>query len=88
MKIKSFLARPFASYIYKHTQKGMSTALKKKKKVLKELLKTGKITEFGMEHHFKDIDCYEAFQEAVPIQDRARPATAGCAPAMVAPSTT
>jgi GH3 auxin-responsive promoter len=69
MKIKSFLARPFASYIYKQTQKGMSTALEDQKKVLKELLKTGKITEFGLEHHFKDIEGYEAFQEAVPIQD-------------------
>jgi len=69
MKIKSFLARPFASYIYKQTQKGMSTALEDQKKVLKELLKTGKITEFGLEHHFKDIEGYDAFREAVPLQD-------------------
>ncbi|MGL6267441.1 MAG: GH3 family domain-containing protein, partial [Chitinophagaceae bacterium] len=69
MKIKSFLARPFASYIYKQTQKGMGTALDDQKKVLKELLKTGKITEFGLTHHFKDVGDYEGFREAVPIQD-------------------
>jgi hypothetical protein len=69
MKIKSFLARPFASYIYKQTQKGMVTALEDQKKVLKELLKTGKITEFGLEHHFKDIEDHQGFQEAVPLQD-------------------
>ena len=62
MKIKSFLARPFASYIYKQTQKGMTTALEDQKKLLKELLKTGKITEFGTEHHFKDIEDYEGFR--------------------------
>jgi hypothetical protein len=69
MKIKSFLARPFASYIYKQTQKGMGTALEDQKKVLKELLKVGKMTEFGLEHHFKDIEDYNNFQEAVPLQD-------------------
>jgi len=69
MKIKSFLARPFASYIYKQTRKGMVSALDDQKKVLKDLLKTGKITEFGQEHHFKDIEGYEGFREAVPIRD-------------------
>jgi hypothetical protein len=69
MKIKSFLARPFASYIYKQTLKGMVSALDDQKKVLKDLLKTGKITEFGQEHHFKDIDSYEGFREAVPVRD-------------------
>ena len=69
MKIKSFLARPFASYIYSQTKKGMVTALEDQKKVLKDLIKTGKITEFGQEHHFKDIENYEGFREAVPVRD-------------------
>ena len=69
MKIKSFLARPFASYIYKQTRKGMQTALEDQKKVFKELLKTGKSTDFGLEHHFGDIDSYESFRQAVPVRD-------------------
>ena len=35
MKIKSFLARPFASYIYKAIQKGMTTALADQEAILK-----------------------------------------------------
>lgn len=69
MKLKSFLARPFASYIYKQVRKGMSTAVEDQKKIFKDLVKTGNHVEFGVDHHFKDIDGYESFREAVPIRD-------------------
>jgi hypothetical protein len=69
MKIKSFLARPFASYIYKQIRKGMNTAVEDQKKILKELLKVGRSVEFGADHHFRDIDSYESFRQAVPIRD-------------------
>ena len=69
MKIKSFLARPFASYIYKQIRRGMNTAVEDQKKILKELVKTGRDVEFGNEHHFKEIEGYESFREAVPIRD-------------------
>ena len=39
------------------------------RKNAKDLLKTGKITEFGKEQHFKDIEGYEGFRQAVPIRD-------------------
>ncbi len=69
MKLKSFLARPFASYIYKQVRKGMTTALEDQKKILRDLIKTGSKVEFGTDHHFRDIDGYEAFRQAVPIRD-------------------
>jgi hypothetical protein len=69
MKIKSFLARPFASYIYKQIRKGMNTAVEDQKKILKELVKVGKSVEFGADHHFRDVDSYESFRQAVPIRD-------------------
>ena len=47
MKIKSFLARPFASYIYKGIRKGMATAVADQESILKNLLKVGRTTEFG-----------------------------------------
>jgi hypothetical protein len=69
MKIKSFLARPFAAYIYKGIRKGMATAVADQDAVLKSLLKTGKTTDFGKEKKFADVDNYESFRQAVPIQD-------------------
>jgi hypothetical protein len=47
MKIKSFLAKPFASYIYKGIRKGMATAVTDQENILNQLLKVGKGTEYG-----------------------------------------
>src|SRR5215218_3007386 len=69
MKFKSFLAKPFASYVYRSVQKGMLTALDDQDTILKELLKTGKLTEFGKEHNFNSITGYDNFKKAVPIRD-------------------
>src|SRR6476661_10920405 len=69
MKIKSLLAKPFASYVYKFVKKGMATALADQDAILKDLLKTGQHTEFGKEHHFEKITSYQEFQQAVPLRD-------------------
>lgn len=69
MKIKTLLAKPFASYIYKGIKKGMATAVEDQEAILKELLKTGKITDFGKEHHLADIQTYSEFAKAVPLRD-------------------
>ncbi len=69
MKIKSFLAKPFASYIYKGIRKTMTTAVADQENILKQLIKTGRITEFGADHSFKNVNSYEEFIKAVPIRD-------------------
>src|ERR1700722_6480848 len=69
MKIKSFLARPFASYIYKATNKGMTTAVKDQEAILKGLLHVGSKTVFGEDHHLPAVKTYEKFGQAVPIRD-------------------
>lgn len=69
MKIKSLLAKPFANYIYKGIKKGVGTAVQDQETILKELIKVGKSTEFGNEHHFDDINNYQSFTAAVPIRD-------------------
>src|SRR6201985_668378 len=69
MKIKSFLARPFASYIYKAIQKGMTTAIADQEAILKELLRVGSKTVFGTEHRLGEVKNYEEFKQAVPIRD-------------------
>ncbi|MFZ9301406.1 MAG: GH3 auxin-responsive promoter family protein [Chitinophagaceae bacterium] len=69
MKLKSYLARPFASYIHKHIRRSMLSALGDQQRILKELIKTGQGTQFGKEHGFQDVQTYEDFKKAVPIRD-------------------
>jgi GH3 auxin-responsive promoter len=69
MKIKSFLAKPFASYIYKQIKKGMETAVADQHSIFTHLIKTAAKTEFGKEHGFANIKTYEDFVKQVPIRD-------------------
>ena len=70
MKIKSFLARPFAAYVYKAIQKGMTTAVADQEAILKELLRIGSKTIFGTEHRLGDVKTYEDFKQAVRSEER------------------
>ena len=69
MKIKSFLARPFASYVYKAIQKGMTSAVADQEAILKGLLQVGSKTEFGTEHKLGEVKNHAEFREAVPVRD-------------------
>lgn len=69
MKIKSFLAKPFASYIYRSIRKDIGSALEDQENTLKSLLKAGSKTVFGREHHLETVRTYEEFKAAVPIRD-------------------
>jgi GH3 auxin-responsive promoter len=69
MKIKSFLAKPFASYIYRSIRKELSSALDDQENILKSLLKTGSKTVFGREHHLETVKTYEEFKAAIPVRD-------------------
>src|SRR6202012_3767098 len=69
MKIKSFLARPFASYVYKAIQKGMTSAVADQAAILKGLLQVGGKTEFGAEHKLEQVKTYMEYREAVPVRD-------------------
>ena len=69
MKIKSFLAKPYAAYIYKQIKKGMTTAVEDQELILHYLIKNALKTEFGKEHSFDRIKSYEDFTSQVPIRD-------------------
>lgn len=69
MKIKSFLARPFAGYVYKNIQRSKATALADQEQTLRQLLKTGRNTVFGKEHQLNEVHSYEEFRQAVPLRD-------------------
>jgi hypothetical protein len=69
MKIKSFLAKPFASYIYKGIRKGILTALEDQENILRQLVKTGRNTEYGKEHGLINVNSYQEFRQAIPLRD-------------------
>lgn len=69
MKIKSFLARPYASIVHSRIRKGMATAVTDQQSILQQLLKTGAGTVFGKDHQLKDVKTYEEYKAAVPIKD-------------------
>ncbi len=69
MNLKSLLARPFAHYIYNKIQKGKHTALEDQDAILKSLIKNGKDTEFGKQHHLASVTNHAEFAAAVPIRD-------------------
>ncbi|MBC6492073.1 hypothetical protein BC349_13510 [Flavihumibacter stibioxidans] len=69
MKFKSFLAKPFASYVYKQVKRSMQTAVNDQDAIFRELLKVGAATQFGKDHHFGEISGPEEFRQAVPVRD-------------------
>jgi hypothetical protein len=69
MKIKSFLAKPFASYIHAKIRKSLSTAVDDQENILKNLIKTGSQTDFGKENGLDKLSGYEEFRQAIAIRD-------------------
>jgi hypothetical protein len=69
MKIKSILAKPFASYISKSIQKGKKTALEDQEKILKSLINIGRNTEIGKSSGLSMVNNYEEFRQSVKIVD-------------------
>ena len=63
MSLKSVFAKPFAGYIYKQIKKSKLTALEDQQAILSHLLKVGKDTLFGKDHHLGDVATYEAFKQ-------------------------
>jgi len=69
MKIKSFLAKPFATYIHKQIRRSSMTAVADQEATFQYLVKTASRTEFGREHGFDTIKNHEDFVKNVPIRE-------------------
>ena len=69
INVKSLLAKPFAGVIHRQIQKERNTALADQQNILNQLLKVGKTTLFGKDHHFERISDYAGFKQAVPLRD-------------------
>lgn len=69
MSLKSFLAKPFALFIYNKIKKETKTALADQEAILTDLIKQARNTSFGKDHSFDKINSYEEFRKAVPVRD-------------------
>lgn len=69
MNLKSLLAKPFAQLIHSSIQKGKLTAIEDQEAIFQNLIKKGKDTVFGKDHHLSDVSEYQEFNKAVPVRD-------------------
>ncbi len=69
MKLKSLLAKPYASLVHSRIRKEMELALSHQEAIMHYLLKNAAKTSFGTEHRFASIRNYEEYKAAVPIRD-------------------
>lgn len=69
LQLTAKLARPYANYVYRSIRRGMITAAADQQRILEELIKQGKKTQFGKDHHYKDISNAADFARAVPVRD-------------------
>jgi hypothetical protein len=69
MSIKSVAAKLFALKIYKKTQAWANNPVETQNKVLQELIKEAKETQFGLDHHFDSIKSSVDFANQVPVRD-------------------
>ncbi|RKS55407.1 GH3 auxin-responsive promoter [Gillisia mitskevichiae] len=69
MSIKSIAAKVFAKHIRNKINKWASNPEATQKKVFKELLEKAKNTQFGLDHHFTEINSYKEFASKVPVRD-------------------
>ena len=69
MSIKSVAAKLFALKIYKKTQAWANNPIATQNKVLQELIKEAKETQFGLDHHFDTIKSSVDFANQVPVRD-------------------
>ncbi len=69
MNLKSLLAKPFAQYIHKQIRRNSANALSDQENILKQLIKVGKGTIFGKDHHLEAVNSYEEYHQAIPIRD-------------------
>jgi hypothetical protein len=69
LQLTAKLARPYANYIYRQIRRGMVTAVADQEKILQELLKEGRKTLFGKDHHLKEVSNANEFEHAIPLRD-------------------
>ncbi len=69
MRIRSLLAKPFASIIASQTRRWSLEPFRSQHNIFAELIQQGRSTIFGRDHNFDSIRNYADFKAQVPIRD-------------------
>lgn len=67
-RLKSLLIKPFAKYIAGKIKKNAANAVKDQLSILKSLVASARVTDFGIDHKFDSIKSYDNFRAQVPIR--------------------
>ena len=67
--MKKLAAKLFARYIVAKNKRWMKRPLQAQAATLKELIQTGRNTQFGKDHRFDKINDYDSFKAHVPVRD-------------------
>ena len=69
MGIRSFLAKPLASFVQARQEKWAKNPILAQEKVFQNLIQKAQDTLFGKDHHFREVRSIQDFQKNVPIRD-------------------
>ena len=69
MGLKSFLAKPIARFISKRIDHWSAHPIQAQESIFNDLIRIGKNTRFGKDHHFDAIKNYNDFKKGIPIRD-------------------
>lgn len=69
MGIRSVLAKPFAALVASQTRKWSIEPYRFQHRIFEALVKAGRSTQFGDDHHFSMIRNYDDFKRNVPVRD-------------------
>ena len=69
MGFRSILSKPLAKLVVSQQQNWMYRAADTQQKWLRQLTQQAQNTTFGKDHHFKDVQSYSDFKQAVPVRD-------------------
>lgn len=69
MGIRSFAAKPLASFIASETKRWSQNPTACQQKIFDEILRKASSTAFGRDHGFRDIRNQEDFRKQIPIKD-------------------
>ncbi|MFD2551517.1 GH3 auxin-responsive promoter family protein [Bizionia sediminis] len=69
LSLKALLAKPFAHYIIKKSEKWIQNPVDTQERVFQNLIKDAATTAFGTDHNFQNIKNHDHFVKQVPIRD-------------------
>lgn len=69
MSLKSQLIRPYVWWISRQVSRWKRRALWDQQQIFDQLIRKGRNTAFGKEHHFSDISFYEDYRASIPLRD-------------------